>query len=299
MSVSRSLHAYRMDRIWLKAPIAVKVRGACLLMTVDCWTQSSNYNSIGTTYNGTVWLACIHWHKQSQRIEIVMTWCDVQIDEGVGLKLCHRPGRVMSRWWDWSSTCPKVRWSPNFMSEFKWPSGISFLIIHPLRFQMICGVIDGLDLVGTFLSSFSTATTRWYLHRRSEMGNASWNLSRTCMVPWAFSQLFSGFMAVIFVFFRNFVFQGCSKSHISKDEFQALLHSVLGSCPPPCTKEPHFQAVDGAIGRVCRGLTPTDNANIYFTVRVANSTDQCKQLCRDYPGCKGRGRFGWTMVQIL
>jgi len=73
----------------------------------------------------------------------------------------------------------------------------------------------------------------------------------------------------------------------SADDFQALLHEMLGSCPPPCTNEPHFQAVDGAIGRVCRGLTPEDNANTYFTVRIANSTEQCKQLCRDYPGCKG------------
>ena len=77
-----------------------------------------------------------------------------------------------------------------------------------------------------------------------------------------------------------------------KDDFQALLHDMLGSCPPPCTNEAHFQAVDGAIGRVCRGLTPEDNANTYFTVRIANSTDQCKQLCRDYPGCKGvEGKF--------
>ena len=50
----------------------------------------------------------------------------------------------------------------------------------------------------------------------------------------------------------------------SKDEFQALLHEILGSCPPPCTDEPHFQAVDGAIDRVCRGLTPTDNANSHL-----------------------------------
>ncbi|CAK8998896.1 Uncharacterized protein SCF082_LOCUS5828 [Durusdinium trenchii] len=73
----------------------------------------------------------------------------------------------------------------------------------------------------------------------------------------------------------------------SADEFQALLHEILGSCPPPCNDEPHFQAVDGAIDRVCRGVTSSDNSNSYFTVRVANSTEQCKQLCRDYPGCKG------------
>lgn len=73
----------------------------------------------------------------------------------------------------------------------------------------------------------------------------------------------------------------------AKDEFQQLIHEVLGSCPPACTTEPHFQAVDGAIDRVCRGLTPTDNANSYFTLRVANSIHECQELCRDYTGCKG------------
>ena len=33
------------------------------------------------------------------------------------------------------------------------------------------------------------------MHGRSEMGDASWNLSRTCVVPWAFSQLFRCHMA--------------------------------------------------------------------------------------------------------
>ncbi|CAL1126055.1 unnamed protein product [Cladocopium goreaui] len=105
------------------------------------------------------------------------------------------------------------------------------------------------------------------------------NLSDTCMedLKWAMQ---------VGIFQEPAWYPGLSHNS-SADEFQALLHTVLGSCPPPCTNEPHFQAVDGAIGRVCRGLTPTDNANIYFTVRVANSTDQCKQLCRDYPGCKG------------
>ncbi|CAJ1383877.1 unnamed protein product [Effrenium voratum] len=73
----------------------------------------------------------------------------------------------------------------------------------------------------------------------------------------------------------------------SKDEFQLYLSEVLGSCPPPCQPGPYFEPVDGGVGRVCRGLTPTDNSNSYFTVRVANSTDQCKALCVDYPGCKG------------
>eukprot|EP00438_Fugacium_kawagutii_P000324 Skav210725 [mRNA] locus=scaffold849:207908:209162:+ [translate_table: standard] len=73
----------------------------------------------------------------------------------------------------------------------------------------------------------------------------------------------------------------------AKDEFQQLIHEVLGSCPRACTTEPHFQAVDGAIDRVCRGLTPTDNAHTYFTLRNANSIDECMDLCRDYSGCKG------------
>lgn len=105
------------------------------------------------------------------------------------------------------------------------------------------------------------------------------NLSATCIedLKWAMQ---------VGIFQEPAWYPGLSYNS-SADDFQALLHELLGSCPPPCTNEPHFQAVDGAIGRVCRGLTPEDNANTYFTVRIANSTEQCKQLCRDYTGCKG------------
>ncbi len=154
---------------------------------------------------------------------------------------------------------------------------------------------------------------RCYLHGGSQMGHANRNLSRACVVSRSFLQLFSWhfFSSIMWevCFYRKSLFNsfveknnshcdpyfsclplfafGNSHFENPKDDFQALLHEMLGSCPPPCTNEPHFQAVDGAIGRVCRGLTPEDNANTYFTVRIANSTEQCKQLCRDYPGCKG------------
>lgn len=157
------------------------------------------------------------------------------------------------------------------------------------------------------------------------MGYASGNLYRACVVSRSFLQLFSRHFPrascekMFFLFTITFqslcwkeqqicshcdknLFQVCHFLRLGipilknpKDDFQALLHDMLGSCPPPCTNEAHFQAVDGAIGRVCRGLTPEDNANTYFTVRIANSTDQCKQLCRDYPGCKGvEGSLRWS-----
>jgi len=77
------------------------------------------------------------------------------------------------------------------------------------------------------------------------------------------------------------------KYNSTPDEFQMFIHTVLGSCPPPCSQGPYFEPVDGGVNRVCRGLTPEDNSNSYFTVRVANSTDACKQLCADSSGCRG------------
>ena len=42
MSVSRSLHAYRMDRIWLKAPIAGKESAARIPWSdIDCCSHRS------------------------------------------------------------------------------------------------------------------------------------------------------------------------------------------------------------------------------------------------------------------
>ncbi|CAK8998972.1 Uncharacterized protein SCF082_LOCUS5864 [Durusdinium trenchii] len=117
----------------------------------------------------------------------------------------------------------------------------------------------------------------WELGRWDE--TSCENLSDTCMkdLKWAMQ---------VGIFQEPRWYPGLTYKS-SADEFQALLHEILGSCPPPCNDEPHFQAVDGAIDRVCRGVTSSDNSNSYFTVRVANSTEQCKQLCRDYPGCKG------------
>ncbi|CAE7746029.1 unnamed protein product [Symbiodinium sp. CCMP2456] len=105
------------------------------------------------------------------------------------------------------------------------------------------------------------------------------NLSDTCMddLTWAMK---------IGIFQAPDWYPGL-KFNSTPDEFQMFIHTVLGSCPPPCSQGPYFEPVDGGVNRVCRGLTPEDNSNSYFTVRVANSTDACKQLCADSSGCRG------------
>lgn len=49
---------------------------------------------------------------------------------------------------------------------------------------------------------------------------------------------------------------------------------------PPKPREGAFEAVDGAVGRVCRGSSPSDNLPSYFNVTSASSLDFCENLCR-------------------
>mmetsp|Transcript_16517 Transcript_16517/g.28549 ORF Transcript_16517/g.28549 Transcript_16517/m.28549 type:complete len:483 (-) Transcript_16517:10-1458(-) len=116
-------------------------------------------------------------------------------------------------------------------------------------------------------------------YNTSPIDTSCQNLTETCIndLTWAME---TG------IFLEPSWYPGLSYNSTA-DEFQMFLHTVLGSCPPPCSHGPYFEPVDGGENRVCRGLTPEDNSNSYFTVRVANSTDSCKQLCADSSGCRG------------
>jgi len=48
-----------------------------------------------------------------------------------------------------------------------------------------------------------------------------------------------------------------------------------------------FGPVDGGTSRACRGATVTDNSPGYYQVSFASSLDDCQNLCRARPGCKG------------
>ena len=61
MSVSRSLHAYRMDRIWLKAPKAEKVRRPSAHGIWSVIAQQLYQWTYQRYIIGAVWLACVHW----------------------------------------------------------------------------------------------------------------------------------------------------------------------------------------------------------------------------------------------
>ena len=48
-----------------------------------------------------------------------------------------------------------------------------------------------------------------------------------------------------------------------------------------------FSAVDGGVGRACRGGSTTDNAPSNYAVHSAASLDECKAICMSVEGCKG------------
>jgi len=55
----------------------------------------------------------------------------------------------------------------------------------------------------------------------------------------------------------------------------------------PKPREGAWEAVDGAQGRVCRGASPSDNQQSYFTVMSGTSLDSCKDQCRMSKECQG------------
>jgi len=74
------------------------------------------------------------------------------------------------------------------------------------------------------------------------------------------------------------------------------LGSSFSTTAPPSDFEP----VNGGTDRVCRGSSPTDNSNSYFTVFSGESLSTCQARCRAIAACQGieYGRGGrcevWT-----
>ena len=46
-----------------------------------------------------------------------------------------------------------------------------------------------------------------------------------------------------------------------------------------------FEAVDGAVGKVCRGSGPGDNSVSYFTLSSASNVTECLKECWETPLC--------------
>lgn len=46
-----------------------------------------------------------------------------------------------------------------------------------------------------------------------------------------------------------------------------------------------FEAVDGALGKVCRGSGPGDNSVSYFTLSSASNVTECLKECWETPLC--------------
>jgi len=61
------------------------------------------------------------------------------------------------------------------------------------------------------------------------------------------------------------------------------LGSSFSTTAPPSDFEP----VNGGTDRVCRGSSPTDNSNSYFTVFSGESLSTCQARCRDIAACQG------------
>jgi len=85
------------------------------------------------------------------------------------------------------------------------------------------------------------------------------------------------------------------KYSVACDEQITGTSDMLCTCAQPSsTAEPtstsldaSFEAVDGGVGRACRGASPNDNKASYYWKTQTSSLDECKQLCLGDLNCVG------------